>query len=220
MQALRLCQTEPRCCPFRLDAREDSTNEIAAWPGMTAAANALGWDLTREGQQFWTDMHEHIDAIGIFSTFCLTPPGDTPKRKGLIDAWNLGCIPIIFDVRTRELPLFLTPEEGASMTVFIEPDAFHAMTEPGDLAKHLEAMNVDVLAMQRTILSKVTRLHWAYSDLGEEDHAAVGPDAFDIVLRQLARSGASMATVMAADTVTGASPDELSQAPADASDAE
>ena len=96
------------------------------------------------------------------------------------------------------------------MTVFIDPDAFHAMTEPGDLAKHLEGLKIDVLAMQRTILSKVTRLHWAYSDLGEEDHAAVGPDAFDIVLRQLARGGASMATVMAAEAATGASPGELS----------
>jgi len=30
------------------------------------------------------------------STFCLQPPGDTPSRKGIVDAIMFGCIPVLF----------------------------------------------------------------------------------------------------------------------------
>jgi hypothetical protein len=31
------------------------------------------------------------------STFCLTPPGDVPTRKGFFDAIGAGCIPVVFN---------------------------------------------------------------------------------------------------------------------------
>jgi hypothetical protein len=120
------------------------------------------------------------------SSVCLqTPPGDTPKRRGLIDAWMMGCIPVVFDERSRNIPLFLTPFEASYMSVLLPADD---LLEGGTatLTAHLEAIaEADLQRMRAAALVKVTSLHWAYSDLGEDDHEQVGPDAWDSVLYYL-----------------------------------
>lgn len=63
-----------------------------------------------------------IAAALLQATFCLQPPGDTPSRKGLVDAIALGCVPVLFVPaqarlwpwhvgRWEELSVMLSPRE-------------------------------------------------------------------------------------------------------------
>ena len=57
--------------------------------------------LCREHQIAISDHKRLSAAAGVSqlyrrSDFCLQPPGDTVTRKGIFDAWGLGCIPVVF----------------------------------------------------------------------------------------------------------------------------
>ena len=93
----------------------------------------------------------------------------------------------MFSERSRELETFLSQDEVRGMTVLLNPDDF-ANAGEGRLAEQLraEAPPDEVKRLQRNILAKITSLHWAYSDLGPEDHELVGPDAWDLLLYRLA----------------------------------
>ena len=185
VQAMRACEADKECFAYHIEERNVSASAIAALPGVAAAAMALGY---RSLQEYEADAVSHIEAVYAVSTFCLTPPGDTPKRKGIHDAWNMGCIPVVFDEHSRELKLYLSADESAAITVFMPPNELLSISEAasGGIGAKLRELAPDVAAIRDAIAAKVTRLHFAYSDLGAEDHAAVGPDALDVLLHGLA----------------------------------
>ena len=174
---------DPRCFSYRLEDRNGSAADAAAWPGVPAAVRQLGYASVHD---FEVDARNLVEPIMALSTFCLTPPGDTPKRRGLIDAWTMGCVPVVFQEESRDLGLFLTPDEARNMSVKLDAKVV-LDGKAGELSAALEAAAppAEVARMRAAALATVTRLHWAYSDLGEEDHAKVGPDAWDVLLYQL-----------------------------------
>jgi hypothetical protein len=60
------------------------------------------------------------------SVFCLTPPGDDPTRRGLIDSLLAGCIPVTFNPNTllNQLPLHLTATQAQEIGVYIPLSSF------------------------------------------------------------------------------------------------
>ena len=80
------------------------------------------------------------------------------------------------------------------MTVFLPPKELLAFGEStdGGITARLRELAPDVAAIRARIADKVTRLHFAYSDLGEQDHNEVGPDALDVLLHGLAWRAGSL----------------------------
>ena len=58
---------------------------------------------------FGTMIADYMVNIYLNSTFCFTPSGDTYTRKGLWDSFSLGCIPVIFDVKSAIFPMYIKP---------------------------------------------------------------------------------------------------------------
>jgi hypothetical protein len=64
----------------------------------------------RHSNCIWIDTGRQRTALNISqylalyrrSVFCLSPPGDSPTRKGLFDSILSGCIPVVFDKYTLE----------------------------------------------------------------------------------------------------------------------
>lgn len=180
MQAQRKCEVDSRCFVFDMADFNASAAAAADWPGVAGAASQLGY---ASAEAYAAEARSFVEPIMALSTFCLTPPGDTPKRRGLIDAWAMGCIPVIFIEASRDLELFLLPEESRSMSVLLAPEALLEGAD-GELTRQLEAAAdaASVRSMQAAAAERMTQLHWAYSDLYEADHASVGPDAWDVLL--------------------------------------
>ena len=185
LQAMQACEADDACFVYRLEDRAASAAALASLPNVAAAVAQLGYKSLEAYQQ---DAESHIEAVYALSTFCLTPPGDTPKRKGIHDAWNMGCIPVVFDEHSRELPLFLSADESAASTVLMSAEE---LIDLGDNARsgltaQLQALAPDLASKWQAVTAQVTKLQFSYSDLGEEDHAVVGPDALDMLLHGLA----------------------------------
>lgn len=183
MQARRKCAADANCLVYDVYDKYASAAAAIAWPGAQSAAHSLGYTSLGE---LHAELRSSVEPLMALSTFCLTPPGDTPKRRGLIGAWMMGCIPVVFNEHSRELGLFLTQEESSNMSVLIDQTHFMS-AESDDLTALLDAAAPPArrAEMRRAMLEKVTSLHWAYSDLGEADHAEVGPDAWDVLLHGL-----------------------------------
>jgi len=97
-----MCYDSPRCLANVLDAppqqpgtpRQPWTTflpkrvNFGAFAAAESAFQVDPWLLERGiGAAFPQLTYLH-------STFCLTPPGDGPTRKGLFDAMLFGCIPV------------------------------------------------------------------------------------------------------------------------------
>ena len=125
--------------------------------------------------------------------FCLSPPGDTFTRRGFWDALLVGCIPVVFDDRSRYWPTFFEFGDARAVSVLL-PAAELAANETV-LEEHLRAYLPLVPAMQRAIAQQATGFQWAFSDLSEDEHAAVGPDALDIALHSLSARASKCAVI-------------------------
>lgn len=65
------------------------------------------------------------------STFCAQPPGDTPSRKGIIDAIVFGCVPVVFVEEQMALwRAHFTREEFASFAVLVPERYILGSQEP------------------------------------------------------------------------------------------
>jgi hypothetical protein len=73
---------------YRLEDHVESATRFAAWPGVAEAAATLGY----KPEQLMFEAARYPEVVYMLSTFCLTPPGDTPKRRGFIDALLMGCV--------------------------------------------------------------------------------------------------------------------------------
>jgi hypothetical protein len=81
------CAAEPTCFFYRLEDRACSMGRLAMKAGVRLAVASLGYPSL---DHFLDDARRYVEATYLLSTFCLTPPGDTPKRRGFIDALLMG----------------------------------------------------------------------------------------------------------------------------------
>jgi hypothetical protein len=84
----RACDEAPDCLCYHLEDRVGSVDALARMPGVQAAVSRLGY---QSFDAFRHDARQYVEAVNLLATFCLMPPGDTPKRRGFIDAVVMGC---------------------------------------------------------------------------------------------------------------------------------
>jgi Exostosin family len=175
------CTKDPECFNYDLRDRVGTRRRLKKRKGMSALAKNLGY---AQLPGYLSDAMYYLEAIYMASDFCLTPPGDTPKRRGFLDAIMALCIPVVFTEHTREYPWFLSNEDLAAGTVLIDKHEF--LGNNAAMSQKLRDLRPKVPRMRAALARVVTSLQWSYSDLGEEDHEAVGPDAWDIAMYRLA----------------------------------
>jgi Exostosin family len=181
------CTQDPECFNYDLHDRGRLRQCLETRPGMADLAQDLGYAQLAD---YLSDAMYYLEAIYMASDFCLTPPGDTPKRRGFLDAIFSLCIPVVFTEHTREYPWFLSNEDLAAATVLIDKQEFLANNTV--MSQTLRDLRPAVPRMRAALARVVTSLQWAYADLGEEDHKAVGPDAWDIAMYRMTADRLSM----------------------------
>ena len=164
---------------YDLAHRLPSAARLARHPGVPSAAATLGFPTTAALQ---AAAASHPELVPLLSEFCLTPSGDTPTRRGFVEALLLGCVPVVFHDLTRSAyPWYLSPAEVNETTVLLDADSLGggrmALLEP-----RLRRLKPRLPAMRAAIARVATRLQWATADLTEAEHAALGPDALDVAL--------------------------------------
>jgi hypothetical protein len=80
---------------------------------------------------------------------------------------------------SRSLRAYIPPAAEAATSLLLPPAA---AANSKRLLAALRGALPRARGMQAAIARHATRLQWAYSDLGEGDHKAVGPDALDVAL--------------------------------------
>ena len=98
----------------------------------------------------------------------------------------MGCIPVVFMEASRTSTIFLPDSEMHNATVLLDESALDDADGPEGWMTQLRALDAHVPAMRAAGLAAATRLHYAFDDLAEDDHAAVGPDALDMMLYAVA----------------------------------
>ena len=175
------CEQEAACFSYALANRRRSVKRLRKWPGVQQATEQMGYE---DVEAYLGDAWGHYEAVYALSTFCLSPPGDTFTRRGFWDALLVGCIPVVFDDRSRHWPTFFESGGAQAVSALIPVAQFAANTSA--LGDTLRSMLPLVPAMREAIAQQATGFQWAFSDLDEQDHAAVGPDALDLALYRLA----------------------------------
>jgi Exostosin family len=182
MQVERSCQDDGACFHYNLRDRGSALSRLRRRGGIAAAAADLGYASQDE---YLDDVDHFVEAVYMASTFCLMPTGDTPKRRGFVEAILSLCIPVVFSARSREYPWYLSDAALAAGTVLFDVGRLRANRSA--LHAHLQALLPRAPEMRAALARAATSLQYAYSDLGAEDHAAVGPDAWDIALYRMAQ---------------------------------
>ena len=189
MQVAEACQASDSCFTYGVFTRDESAYELSVWPGMALAAAEAGYTCFDE---LVAEAHDSHEVVYLMSEFCLTPPGDTATRRGFWDALMVGCIPVVFDERSRDWPAHFIDGNASAVSVFVDPHAVAA--DPARLEAHLRAMQPQVPAMRAAIAQQAAGFQWAFADLSKTEHEEVGPDALDRALHalmQLGRSGSA-----------------------------
>jgi len=111
---------------------------------------------------------EKLAVAMLQATFCFEPPGDTPSRKGIVDAVALGCIPIFTAPEQRLLwPWHVSKEEWKSASVLLD----QKVQQSGGLLVALRAISDAEIQRLRSMLQRLAkRLRYAP---GEEDDDAL-----------------------------------------------
>jgi len=132
------------------------------------------------------------------SVFCLTPPGDDPTRRGLIDAILAGCIPVTFNPNTllNQLPLHLTPIEAQGIGVYIPLDTIMQMENLMDV---LNSIPPDIIAKKQCLIAQIApRLQYSvppvnYMEAHTDERKWDPPfaDAVDVMLRNMSTLAAA-----------------------------
>jgi len=113
---------------------------------------------------------EDVMEVGLVSTFCLEPPGDTPSRKGMVDSIVAGCIPVLFSpLQTKLWPWHIG--DWRDVSVLASPTCADIVAFLSDIP------HAEVERMQQNLVPVVRRL--TYSPLGYPDP----DDALETTLR-------------------------------------
>ena len=77
LQVAHAAETCTAALHYDLEDPHGSAAALASVPGVADAAAALGYSSLRA---FESDAAKYYEIVPLLSTFCLTPPGDTPAR--------------------------------------------------------------------------------------------------------------------------------------------
>jgi hypothetical protein len=115
-------------------------------------------------------------------TFCLQPGGDSPSRKGVLDAVTLGCIPVFFQEAAASLWPWHWAAWRTRASVVVPSNIW---TE--DAVAALQRINSSTVAvMRRTLAEHAHCLHYAAPARAganiTTEMIGSAPDAFEIVL--------------------------------------
>ena len=83
-----ITHAQAACYLFNLDYWQQAAQDLLNVTDIDAPARAVGY---RAAGDLAKDAEGHIEPLYLLSTFCLTPSGDTPKRRGFFDAIQMGC---------------------------------------------------------------------------------------------------------------------------------
>jgi hypothetical protein len=170
-----------------------SAKALVRMAGVPEAVAAAGYPSLAV---FAAEAEHTYEVVAFMSTFCLTPPGDTPTRRGFVEALLMGCIPVVFDERTRSsMPWYLSEAQLAQTTVLLDADSLGR--DMSELEVRLQALWPQVPAMRLAIAAIATSLQYAYADPSEKEHSEVGPDALDVALYRMTSRGLRSASVAA-----------------------
>eukprot|EP00929_Paragymnodinium_shiwhaense_P097481 TRINITY_DN59146_c0_g1_i1.p1 TRINITY_DN59146_c0_g1~~TRINITY_DN59146_c0_g1_i1.p1 ORF type:complete len:924 (+),score=142.76 TRINITY_DN59146_c0_g1_i1:71-2842(+) len=110
---------------------------------------------------------EKLAAAMLESTFCFEPPGDTPSRKGIVDAVSLGCIPIFTAPEQRRLwSWHVSESEWVESSVLVEGHA------PGSvkILERLRSISDSDVQRMRALLPRLAA-RFRYAPAEEDDDA-------------------------------------------------
>ena len=164
---------------FNLKHRNRGAHNLSLMPGVLDAAQLLGFPNARH---FRAAVVHHMELVPLLSEFCLTPSGDTPTRRGFVESFLLGCVPVVFHNLSRSsYPWHLKDEAMTAGTVLLDEDALGGYDLPL-LVPTLRALRPQLPEMRAALARSAMQLQWAYADLSEAEHAVYGPDALDATL--------------------------------------
>lgn len=107
-------------------------------------------------------LHEHMSS----SVFCAMPAGDSPTRRAIYEALQLGCIPVIFREHSYGRLLPSSPEinDMSKYTVLVEEtDLINGVGL--SLVERLEQITPrEIHRMQRHIRDIASKLQWSIPD--------------------------------------------------------
>jgi hypothetical protein len=182
VQIGKTCTTSKECVHYDLANRTASAAALWGWPRLEAAAAEIGY---RSLKEFIQDAEEHLELIYYMATFCLSPPGDTAKRRGFVEALQMGCIPVVMDEWSRAYPWYLSDDELGGTTILL--NAHEVLANSSCIEAQLQRALPRVQEMQVAIGDVVTRLQWSYSDHLQGVDSHIGPDALDVALWHMAK---------------------------------
>lgn len=144
---------------------------------------------------FDTALYGRLVSLMLNATFCLEPDGDTPSRKGLIDAIVLGCIPVLFLPAQRKLWPWHLPD-WSTFSVLLDPHSDNAVTQ-------LQKIPPGKVARLRKQLARVAR------GLSYEIHEGTG----DVVERSLRNAWRLTGSPLLSDLPSPGGPPEQRSTP-------
>ena len=183
MQVADACEASDSCYNYWIADRADSAARLAAWPLVPNVTAQLGYGSL---DAFALDATAGHEPVNLLSEFCLSPPGDYAIRRGFWDALLMGCVPVVFDERSR--PWHSVFPHGSPHSVSVLLPAHLLQGDPHALERALRAFRPQLPRMQRTIAQHHAQFQFSVADMGEADHKAIGPDAFDLALVLLAEN--------------------------------
>lgn len=184
--------TDPEAFPWRRAASERRRLAYygAGRHGQTAALREmLDRECAADARCRHVDFVGHYNGVGgdvsmrtmargmLDATFCLQPEGDTPSRKGIVDALLLGCIPVLFT--RRQLRLWPWHWEAASASVFVDGAAVANGTIASVLDELARVPERRVRELQAAVEAVAYRMQYSASDVPGR------ADAFDIAMQRL-----------------------------------
>ena len=160
--------------------REALAKSCAAHP---EACERLAFQTSRSGRPV-DEPTVVTAALYARSTFCLQPGGDSPSRKGVLDAVTLGCIPVFFQPAAAALWPWHWGAWGRNASVVL-PWPQGAAEDSVALLQRIEGSAI--AAMRRSLAEHAHCLHYAAPPRAAGGDVTAGmigsaADAFDVIL--------------------------------------
>ncbi len=133
--------------------------------------------------------YEQQDILSLYrrSVFCLSPPGDSPTRKGIFDALLAGCIPVVNDPFTLgdQYTWHISREDVPLMSAEVDPHSLDFMAE---LRSKYDFDRI--VKMQKRIEQIGMQLQYSLPPAHSSGiWSPPYPDAVDLIVTQMARKG-------------------------------
>jgi hypothetical protein len=173
--------------------QQDEFKNVCLWQGLDSHSSNVDLSLqistdTTTTHQVSTRSLESIPLHPYFhSTFCFSPGGDFPTRKGFLDAMLSGCIPVTFQLATAQeqwLAHWGSFQQAMDCTVYIHREEF--MENPTKFFQQLIEWNRNssFIAEKLTSIRKVAH-RFQYS---RPLHSGREDDAVDVTLRHFMKN--------------------------------